>query len=272
MASRHSVMLPIAYRCRLLLAISWMILSLLPAFSQHLPADRRNARSAASTHPAASPGKVNSAANVRSDQLAKVTELISDADPNARLANLEAVLDTHDRSMIQKALRLAFQSDDANLRSLAMRAYIAGLEDLTLDVVLPPQVKHQYDMAQNDPDAMEALRRQYHDLGQFDKRWFKLHLVFARHTRDSTTGIVSDWHKGLEPGYFRISGDRLTASLMLDLSYRWPCNLELRPTTDLILRGTLRCLTHGEPTFPRMELSAPILNVAGAPPPSTGRR
>ncbi len=64
--------------------------------------------------------------------MARVSEVLSDPDPNARAAGLEAILDSGDATRIQMALRLAFQSDDSNLRALALRACGVQVPPLSL--------------------------------------------------------------------------------------------------------------------------------------------
>src|ERR1700728_4808787 len=93
----------------------------------------------------------------RQEELAKVQELLSDPDPNARLANMEEIVKSGDATRLQVALRIVFHSDDPNMRALGLRAYIASLHELTFDIELPAQAQRQYDDAQADDDKMKAL-------------------------------------------------------------------------------------------------------------------
>ena len=211
--------------------------------------------------PATTAASTTAAAQARRDQLAKIPELLADPDPNQRIANLEAILDSNDSTMIQIALRLAFQSDDANLRSLAMRAYIAGTNELTLDVTVPDQISSQYEAAQNDPDKnkIASFRRTYHYMECLERIGFKVHLTFPNYSTKSSSGVVQDPKWKNFGGTFTVSGDRLSANVGIGFSNEVvSCNFEFRPSNDMTLRGTMRCSQSGGNFFPALAISAPI--------------
>jgi hypothetical protein len=192
------------------------------------------------------------AGQARRDQLARIPELLADPDPNARTANMEAILKTNDATMIQMALRLAFQSDDANLRSLAMRAYIANLKELTFDIVLPAQVEQQYEAVQDAPQKSAEFLKTYPYVGALVQLGFKVHLKFLRYNSSEPTGDVQTTSGAPVP--FTISGDRLSARVPVS---GW-CYIDFRPSNNMTLLGTMNCEQNGVFRFPRLGLSAPI--------------
>jgi hypothetical protein len=203
--------------------------------------------------PAAKPLST-AAAQARRDQLAKIPELLADPDPNARLANLEAIMATNDATMIPLALRLAFQSDDANLRSLAMRAYIANLKEVTFDILLPAQVASQWEAALNDPHKTDELFRAYGYMRFLVGTGFKVHLKFTRYNSAEPTGEVQV--SGGQPAPFTISSDRL--SVKADVRDVSQCYLDFRPSNDMTLRGTMACESRSGAHFPKLGISAPL--------------
>jgi hypothetical protein len=56
--------------------------------------------------------------------------MLSDPDPNARLSYMEGIVASGDQTKVQAALRIAFHSDDPNMHSLGVRAYIAHFKEL----------------------------------------------------------------------------------------------------------------------------------------------
>jgi hypothetical protein len=192
------------------------------------------------------------AGQARHDQLAKIPELLADPDPNARAANMEAILKTNDATMIQMALRLAFQSDDPNLRSLAMRAYIANLKELSFDIALPDQIAHQYEAVQDDPQKSAEFLRTYPYVGAIAQLGFKVHLKFLRYNSSEPTGDVQTTSGPPVP--FTISGDRLSARIPLIVG----CYIDFRPSNNMTLLGTMNCEQNGAQRFPRLAITAPI--------------
>jgi hypothetical protein len=235
-AARHPSFLPV---CALLLAAPLLAVS------------QNAAHSARPTQPLST-----AAAQARRDQLAKIPELLADPDPNARTANMEAILNTNDATMIQMALRLAFQSDDANLRSLAMRAYIANLKELTFDILLPDSVERQYEAVQSDPHKTDELFKTFPYMGAIANVGFKVRLTFTRYNSSESTGEVQGYGA---PVSFMISGDRLSARV----NEAWGgfasfCSFDFRPSNNMTLLGTMNCEPFNGARVPRLAISAPI--------------
>jgi hypothetical protein len=235
--------------CRRWFPLAGALLVLAPLLAVGQSARRQAPPAAPDTRPFSA-----AAAQARRDQLAKIPELLADPDPNARLANLESIMATNDATMIPLALRLAFQSDDANLRALAMRAYIANLKEVTFDMLLPAQVVRLYEAAQNDPHRTDELFQTYSYLRYLAGAGFKVHLVFTRYNSAEPTGEVR--LNGANAAPFTISGDRLSAKA--DMPNVKSCYLDFRPSNDMTLRGTMVCEPEGNTRFPKLGISAPL--------------
>jgi len=217
--------------------------------------------SASSTR--ASSGKSLSPAATQAcrDQLAKIPELLADPDPNARTASMEAILSTNDTTMIQIAMRLAFQSDDVNLRSLAMRSYIAGLKGLTFDILLPPQIQAQFDAIQYDPDLLADFYKKHLYVRYLASHSNQVHLLFSKYTFESNAGSVSEVTVPGSVRAFTITGDRIATSVdMFFFGFTTSCSIEFRPDNDMLFAGTLKCNDTGNAhaIFPKLSITSPI--------------
>jgi hypothetical protein len=200
-------------------------------------------------------------AQARQEELAKVQELLSDPDPNARLANMEEIVKSGDATRLQVALRIVFHSDDPNMRALGLRAYIASLHELTFDIELPAQAQRQYDDAQADDDKMNALLKQHPYLAVFAGFGFRISLDFSKYDMTKTTGVITDSRSQTNPGAFAVSGDRVAGTFRLSSIVLGspPCSFDFKPTADMVLKGSLSCDASGHSIMiPRLSISAPI--------------
>ncbi len=200
----------------------------------------------------------------RQEELAKVQEMLSDPDPNARLANMEDIVNSGDPTRLQLALRIVFHSDDQNMRALGVRAYIATLHEITFEIQLPAQTQRQYDEAQGDEDKMNLLLKQYPYLNVFASIGFRIRVIFSKYDITKSGGVLIDPSapKFDGPGEFTISGDRVSGTVFV----RWGgfgdtlCSLDFRPTTDMHLKGAFSCgaSVTNRIMVPRLSISAPI--------------
>jgi hypothetical protein len=194
----------------------------------------------------------------RQEELAKVQELLSDPDPNARLANMEAIVNSEDTTRIQLALRIVFHSDDQNMRALGVRAYVASLKELTFDAQLPPQIQRQYDEAQGEADKVKELFAKYAYVEALAGSGLRVRLVFSKYDMTKGTGAVASNARGV--GSFTISGDRVIGNAVVSFPSinSFNCSFDFRPAADMSLKGTLTCENYGRFIFPRIPISAPI--------------
>jgi hypothetical protein len=224
------------------------LLSLSPLFAL----SQNGSRTTAPTATPATPFSA-AAAQARRDQLAKIPELIGDPDPNARMANLETILNTHDSIMIQTALRLAFRSDDADLRALAMRAYIETLKEVTFDIILPDEWARQYDAVKYDQRSKDQLFNSHPAIRSAEQSSFRFHLSFNAYNRLLSSGEVNV--SGNDHIIFTITGDRLSFKTRLP-GYAATCYYEFRPSVDMTFHGNMNCERNGDWYFPPSTISA----------------
>jgi hypothetical protein len=208
---------------------------------------------AVTVNPSGGQTAAKSSPEARREDLAKVKESLADPDPLMRLANLEAIINSGDALKTQVALRLAFQSDDADLRALAMRGYIASRKELIFDILLPAAIQRQYEQAQADPDSLKSFLAARHYLQQLVSQVFRVHYLIMKYDASKTTGEIRDPTRG-EVSTFFISGDRLAASAIN--YYFGTCNIDFRPSSGM-LKGTLGCDFGGRGS-PKLEISAPM--------------
>jgi len=186
---------------------------------------------------AQTPSKEAAAAQVRRDELARVLELVADPDPLQRVANMEAIIATHDAMKIQIAIKSAFASDDAQMRQMAMRAYMASISKLIFDIKLPDQDQKQWESFENDRSQEDGFIRNHGYINGARKLNFQLILTVKNFSITANRGSYDI--VGASGGDFTIAGDRFTTSL--SFSYFDTCNLEFRPTRNVTLSGTLTC-------------------------------
>jgi hypothetical protein len=203
----------------------------------------------------------NSASNsseARREELTKIKEALADPDPVMRLATLEAIINSGDALRIQIALRLAFQSDDSELRALAMRGYIASRKEILLDIQLPPAIQRQYDEALIDPEKTTAFFTTHPYARLLAQSGFRVHYVFTKFAFSNSTGMVADSTRGANAATspFSISGDRLEASV--ETQGLGLCRVDFRPISN-VFKGSLSCnFAYGGGPAPKLDISAPV--------------
>jgi hypothetical protein len=209
--------------------------------------------------PAAS-AKKSVDASERRDELAKVNEIMASRDPLMRLAGLEEIINSGDALRTQVALRLAFQSDDADLHALAMRGYIASRKEIILDIQLPAAVQKQYDDTLVDVEKRQAFFSgdAHYYISQLAQQGFRVHYVFSKYDVSNTTGAIHDSSADVADtrsnSSFAISGDRLSASVRN--TYYELCRVDFKPMGSLF-KGSLSCSFFGR-LAPKLDVSAPI--------------
>ncbi len=208
-------------------------------------------------------GQNHGSTQARRDQLAAVRELLADPDPNARIANMEAIVASKDTARINLAIQIAFRGDDPSLHSLAMRTYMASVHELTFTIQLPSAIQSQYDAAIVDPEKMKDFVQRYPWMSFVTARGASIHVGIVKYDLNENSGLLStgldrrSW--GKDPNNdatFVITGDRVTATLNLGLS----CSIDFRPGTDLFLKGILSCTkAKFGPDIPKLPVYAPLL-------------
>lgn len=183
----------------------------------------------------------------RRDQIAKVQEMLADPDPMMRLANMEAVVNSGDSLKLLVALRTALSSDDADLRGLAMRAYLATRKDITFNVVLPATIQKQFEAAQFDQAALQDLGRKYLFLPTLLSISSKIHLRFKDYAITQDQGSLETDRIAS----FSIMGDRLSSFAYIPAVGF--CYIDFAPTRKLTFEGALAC-----GPWPKLTISAQV--------------
>jgi hypothetical protein len=155
--------------------------------------------------------------------------------------------------MVQTALRLAFRSDDADLRALAMRAYIETLKEVTFDIILPDEWAQQYDAVKYDQRSKDQLFNSHPAIRSAEQSSFRFHLSFNAYNRLLSSGEVNV--SGNDHIIFTITGDRLSFKTRLP-GYAATCYYEFRPAVDMTFHGKMNCERNGDWYFPPSTISA----------------
>lgn len=169
-------------------------------------------------------------------------------DPDLRLAYLEAALETNDASIQRICIRLALQSDNADLRNLGLRAAIAGLDEITFDVEIPANLATAYEEAEDDQDRLADISGWY--IAQ-DYSKIQNGLVFEIKKADVSKG-QSEWsalggrstaHKDYQAKAI-IVGDRIRWHGKMYLARDWVCTLDVGLNNGGVLEGEVQCDRH----------------------------
>ena len=88
-------------------------------------------------------------------------EQCSDPDPDLRLAYLEGAIASKDASVQRICIRLALQSDNADIRNLGLRAAIATIPQITFIPTMPRSLEVDLRRAAEDENLMKRVRDSY---------------------------------------------------------------------------------------------------------------
>jgi hypothetical protein len=190
------------------------------------------------------PSFAQSSPQARREELAKVQEMLSDPDPLMRLANMEAIVTSGDGLKTMLAIRTAFASDDADLRGLALRAYLATHKDLTFTVSLPPAVEKQFDTA--TPNTLHELIKQFPYVARLNNIAFRFQLAVKDYTLGQDAG-----HFDPNNRIFTIAGDKVSSAALIPGV--GDCYVNFWPGKKQNLDGMLAC----QGGWPRLAISAP---------------
>ena len=185
----------------------------------------------------------------RRDELAKVQEALADPDPMQRLANMEAIVRRGDPVQTELAIRTAFASDDAELRGLAMRAFIAAAGEITFDIALPADQQREREAA---PANRLRTRESQHEsayVRRLELQSFKLHLTISSYDFPQANGTAEAAAR--RPASFVIKGSQFSSQMLTNFGR---CYVEFAPTTKPALEGTLAC----DGGWPRLPITAAV--------------
>jgi hypothetical protein len=177
----------------------------------------------------------------RREELAQVRERMGDPDPLMRLAYLEELAASQDQTAILLALRYALASDDADLRALATRLYLANTNSLDLKVLTPARLQQ----LAGDPEERKKLNNRLVSLmasGYLRFRIADFDFKTSSFNVFAMDGLNAPNDKYAGPGQVR--GATVSFSTKVyGLSSQPRCTITLQPTTDLDLAGEAACET-----------------------------
>lgn len=97
-------------------------------------------------------------AQARAASLQTWREQCSDPDPDLRLAYVEAAIATKDASVQRICVRLALQSDNADIRNLGLRAAIASTPQITFMPTMPKRLEAELRKGADDENFMKKVK------------------------------------------------------------------------------------------------------------------
>lgn len=100
---------------------------------------------------------LSATATERAAELKTWREQCNDPDYDLRLAYTEQALETGDESIKRICIRVALESDNADIRNLGLRAAIASSEKIFFDVQMPKEFTEAIKSAGNNEKAKEKI-------------------------------------------------------------------------------------------------------------------
>lgn len=88
-------------------------------------------------------------------------EQCSDPDPDLRLAYVESSIASKDASVQRICIRLALQSDNADIRNLGLRAAIAAIPQITFMPTMPKSLEAELRKGADDDNFMKKVKETY---------------------------------------------------------------------------------------------------------------
>jgi hypothetical protein len=193
----------------------------------------------------------------RRAELAQIQEQLADSDPLKRQAAITTIVESRDATKIDFALRIALVSDDAGVRSIALRAYMANLKELHFEVQSPPDIQRQVEAALNgDGRQLTDLMNRYPYLRNVAAFSYQVLFKLKNYDMSSNTGEASI-NNPEHVTTFTVTGDRVSGT---GFGF-WviPCKFEFQPQRIVrdgppVLKGTLVC----NDGSPRLTIAAPM--------------
>jgi len=184
----------------------------------------------------------------RRETLAQITEKLNDPDPFMRLAYMEEII-AADRALdSQIAIKMALSSEDSDLRSVALRAYMVTTRGLRFEILLPERIVDEYEATKGDEKKQAKVSKKWRTvLFYYNGLSRRLNIVIE--DANLATGRFSVYSKNnLTTNDDRYAGEGSVVGgrISLDVNVyaggqKRACSIEVSPDTDLMLRGELSC-------------------------------
>lgn len=101
---------------------------------------------------------IQPAVQARAASLQTWREQCSDPDPDLRLAYVESAIASKDASVQRICIRLALQSDNADIRNLGLRAAIAAIPQITFMPTMPKSLEAELRKGADDDNFMSKVK------------------------------------------------------------------------------------------------------------------
>lgn len=179
----------------------------------------------------------------RAREIAEWRANCNDPDPDLRLAFLEVAVETGG-TPARICTMAALSSDDADMRELGLRSYLAGADRIRFEITMPPEYFRQIEAARDDNQR-----------ASIDREWFSEHrlmsftnsVIVLQDKQVSSTSPNSQWDvvrndntiDNRSVATLTLRGDRLAGSGSL-ANANVGFNLDVRLSEDgNTLSGTL---------------------------------
>jgi len=178
----------------------------------------------------------------RSAELRRVIDKITDPDPLQRVANLEEIVRGGDAVSIQIALKTAFASKDPELRSVALRSYLATVTNLQFEIRDPGEGSEPSKPGTAVQKPVSKPDQQIERLRAVLSRRFLLQiqevdLKTGKFTVYAMNGLAKPRDDARSEG--QVVGTRVR--VLLNVYGAGQCAIEASPTSELSLEGTATC-------------------------------
>ncbi|NEK17161.1 hypothetical protein [Rhizobium leguminosarum] len=187
----------------------------------------------------------------RAGELKSWREQCNDPDPDLRLAYIEKAIDGGDVSVKRICIRLALESDNADIRNLGLRAAISSVPSVSFAVQIPGELEAATKAAGDDEKKLAEIARWY--VSQ-DFTRLRNGLVFEIDGAAVSNG-ESVWYPlaGLSQRNDKYRGKTTVVGSELNWTGRASlaqpeCSLNAKLLSDNTLSGTFQCGV--EPSFP----------------------
>lgn len=172
-------------------------------------------------------------------------EQCADPDPDLRLAYIESAIASNDASVQRICIRLALQSDNADIRNLGLRAALVSVPQITFATTMPRSLENDLKHAAGDEKKLNNIYngrtyRLYNGVKgglsmRSDKNEFEKN-NFIWNSLAENSEVRNDFS-----GKAVIVGSKISWTGKVRASYEYNCTINVSLTKDAKLSGLLNC-------------------------------
>lgn len=176
----------------------------------------------------------------RAQQLKAVAARVTSPDRDLNIANFEQIMESGDARRIEIAIRTLVASDDAVLRGMAMRGYIAVTRELILEAVLSQADMTTLTAARAQQNGINSLKSPNLHLREMSAVGFKFPIAFEITSIKEPRGKVFLRSGNNNNAVYSVRGERITFGLAAAPGWH-RCEFDLAPRKDATIAGTITC-------------------------------